>query len=110
MNDLLKRSGTFEVSRDLIYKNPEGVLKALEGVLIVNLNDNFIHRSIIYSGFSIHFDIVEDGMMCPEYKPLITATEEDISIKWIRQGTYNENDIRVMLAEIKSAIRDNNIK
>lgn len=109
MKELLKRKGTFEVSRDLIHSNPAGVLKALEGVLIVHLDDNFIHNSIVYSGFSEYFDIIEDDTIAPRYKAVISATSKETTVKWVREDIYNENDVKAMLAGITSALRDINI-
>jgi hypothetical protein len=106
MSDLLQRRGTFEVSRDLIRSNPEGVLKALEGVLIVHIDDNFVRNGIVYSGFSEYFDITEDNGIGPKYQAVISATDDDVTVKWVREDLYNENDIKIMLAEIKGSIRD----
>lgn len=108
MSDLLKRRGTFEIPRDLIYSNPEGVMAALKDVLIVHIDDNCIKNSINYYGFSRQFDLVEPDVMSPKYIAEIYADEdhEVDKVTWHRQKEYSEQDVKSMLKEIKESFAE----
>jgi len=106
MSDLLKRKGQFEITRRLIKESPEGVLKVLKNVLVVHIVDNYINDSMIYFGYSPHFDIVEDFQDPPVYRPIINKSDGNISVEWIRQDTYSKNEVKSLLAEIKEEIKN----
>ncbi|MEY8001601.1 hypothetical protein AB8U03_15635 [Clostridium sp. Mt-5] len=67
MSDLLKRRGIFKVTRDLIINNPEAINELLKDVLVVDVDNDFITDTLIYKGYSKHFDLLKDNEMPPGY-------------------------------------------
>lgn len=80
------RKGTFTVSREIIMDDPEAMMKALNDVLIIKAENCFITDSIIYSGYSEHFDEVGQGSTIPEYQCIITSTHNHFSVDWKRKN------------------------
>ena len=63
MSDLLERPGTFKIDRKLISENPEAIVEALKDVLVISVENDFISNTLIYKGYSKHFDLLETGKM-----------------------------------------------
>lgn len=100
MEDLFKRIGTFKISRPLIMEEPKAVLEILKDVLIVKLDNDFITDSIIYYGYSKHFEIIEASELPPTYYADIAKQPDGITIKWHREKEYSEKDVKEMFKEI----------
>lgn len=97
MNDLFNRMGKFKISRPLIESNPEGVIEALKDVLIVKVDNDFMINTLIYAGYSKHFDILEPGEIAPNY---IVGIDENKNVCWQREKEYTERDVKSMFEEI----------
>ena len=109
-SDLLKRRGTFTVTRALIETEPEGTAEALSGVLIVQLENIFMTNSIKYGGYSKHFDLLKVGEDTPNYIPECKKSESGtITVTWHREKEYTERDVKVILEEIKGGMDINKI-
>jgi hypothetical protein len=99
MSDLLSRIGTFRITRELIEKNPETIVKILKDVLVIHVESNFPTNALIYTGYSKHFDLVDDSMMPPNYIPEI-YTDKSWEVTWHREKEYSEKDVKSILNEI----------
>jgi len=111
MNDILKRSGIFKITRKAIRSNTEGVIEVLKDVLVVAINNDFIQDTLIYKGFSKYFDLIENGEVTPTYIAEIHVARADdgeilnIDIKWRRENEYSEQNVKSLLEEIREEIR-----
>jgi hypothetical protein len=106
MSDLLKRIGTFKITRELIEKNPEAVVEILKDVLVVHVESNFPTNALIYIGYSKHFDLGDYGVMPPKYIPEI-YTDKSWEVTWHREKEYSEKDVRSMLNQILGELKIN---
>lgn len=106
MNDLFKRVGSFKITRDIIESNPEGVTKALNDILIVAVDNDFVTNSLIYKGYSKHFDLLENDRVIPEYMATMhTDKGKLINVTWNRVKEYTEKSVKDMLDEINKNIK-----
>lgn len=80
-----KRKGTVTVSRQLIMKDPETVMKMFSEVLIIRAENCFVADDIIYYGYSKHFEEMPEGSIVPEYMVVVTSDADKISFKWLRK-------------------------
>lgn len=94
MENLFKRKGTFKISRPLILQEPKAVLEILKDILIVKCDNDFMADSIIYYGYSKHFDITEENEEPPTYYAENTNQNGKVIVKW-----YKKKDIEEMLVE-----------
>lgn len=106
MNDLFKRRGTFKVSRDLIESNPEGVIEALKDVLIVSLENDFMTNSLIYRGYSKHFDLLEDDELETKYNAVVSNNNDEITVTWVREKVYSERTVQAILEDINNGFKE----
>lgn len=105
MSDLLKRKGTFTVTRDAIELGPEEVVEALKDVLIVQLENDFMTNSVKYGGYSKRFDLVEECEQAPNYIAKIVKHDGKImAVTWHREKEYTERDVKVILEEINTKL------
>ncbi|URZ06475.1 hypothetical protein [Clostridium felsineum] len=84
MTDLLKRKGIFRISRDLIIKEPKGVMEILKDILIIKAENNFATNDVVYWGCSEHFEILEPAEILPTYNAEITKEENGIMVMWYK--------------------------
>jgi len=105
MDDIIKRIGTFKINRNYIYENAEEVLRFLNDILVVKTDYDFQTNSIIYVGYSKHFDISDEGLMPLIYDIEINSITNEI--KWHRKFGYSEKDVKSILEEIKDEIKKN---
>jgi len=100
-SDLLKRRGTFTVTRDAIEMGPEEVAEALSSVLVVQLENIFMTNSIKYGGYSRYFDLLEADEDTPNYIAECKKSESGtITVTWHREKEYTERDVRAILDDI----------
>jgi len=84
MSDLLKRPGTFKITRDLIIDNPEAVNEVLKDVLVVGVDNDFFTGILTYKGYSKHFGVIKEGEMPPEYFATIRTDDKTriVGVTW----------------------------
>ena len=80
----LNRKGKFTVSYQVIQSTPDDFLKVQNQVLIVDSETNFVENTVTYYGYSEHFDEISAYTKAPEYSPIITKTDGDITVEWRR--------------------------
>jgi len=99
MRDLLKRRGTFKVSRIMMDTDPSEVLSALSGVLVVRVENDF--ESSIYWGYSNQFDSLAEGEATPFYNATLKKHNNGTTtVTWRREKEYSERDVKSILDEI----------
>lgn len=90
MDDLFKRRGKITVTKELLFDGNVKFLKAFFGnfyPIHAQWDDTYgFGRDLVYTGFSEHFDVVEEGMMAPEYQAEVTrhSENETYTIKFIK--------------------------
>ena len=105
MSDLLKRKGSFKITRELIEKKPEAIVEVLKDVLVVSIENDFMTNSLMYRGYSKHFDLVEDHEPVPEYIGKVDTIGEPYLVTWHRQKEYSEKDVKTMLEGINNQLK-----
>ena len=105
MIDLLKRKGTFKITRDIIEKNPEAIIEVLKDVLVVSTENDFMTNTLIYRGYSKHFDLVKECEPIPEYFSQVDTAGEPYLVTWHRQKEYSEKDVKIMLEGISNQLK-----
>lgn len=70
-NDLLSRAGCFRIDDRLVHCNPSLALRILSTCLITRAEYMYCSRQFAYEAYSPHFDVLPDGVMIPEYKPVV---------------------------------------
>lgn len=65
--DIKKRTGSFQISHELLLKHPDIAMKIFAKCIIVRAESLFINNSIEYNAYSPLFDEVDDGVISPEY-------------------------------------------
>lgn len=108
--DLLKRPGIFKISRNLIEKNPESIIEILKDVLVVKAESDFMTNSLIYNGYSKHFDLVENQEPIPTYLVKVDTIGEPWLVTWHREKEYSENDVKSILEGINNRLEKSLIK
>jgi hypothetical protein len=105
MSDLLKRIGTFKITRNLIEKNPEAIVEILKDVLVVSVENDFPTNTLIYKGYSKHFDLIEVNESLPQYIVEVDTVGEPYLVTWHRQKEYSEKDVKTILEEINNQFK-----
>ena len=86
MSDLSRRFGVFKVTMELINRNPEEVLSALNGVLVLVADMRQIDKIVDYMAWSEHFRELSAHETPPEYIAEITRGEDgSLTVKWVEQ-------------------------
>lgn len=107
MSDLLKRKGTFKITRELIENNPEAIIEVLKDVLVINVENDFMTNTLIYNGYSKHFDLTELNEPAPEYVAKVNTICEPWLATWERLGLYSEKDVKSLMKEILGKLKEN---
>jgi len=111
LSDLLKRKGIFKVTRDLIENDPEGVLKVLKDVLIVDIDKEYITNTLTYKGYSKHFDLIKEEEKIPNYIANVETIyngfreKTGIAVEWYRENEYKGLDIKTMFGDIQESLK-----
>lgn len=69
------RVGTFEVSRDLIDRDPSAVLKVMARCVIVRAEYLFVSNTVAYTALCMDFDENLAGHLAPAYRPIMERDE-----------------------------------
>lgn len=88
MSDLLERKGKVRLSADVITIQPDIVVKAFEGSIVVRAEMQWIDNSIEYVLLHPKFDMVNVGEVIPEYDIVIDTDDETgelVSIEYLRK-------------------------
>jgi hypothetical protein len=73
--ELRKRRGTFEITRELIEDAPDEIQKVMGQTVIVRAESLFYNNSIQYHGYSSLFREVAEGEETPRY--IFEATKNE---------------------------------
>lgn len=92
----------FEIPKEWIEKEPDMVIKALRDVVVVNIENNFMARTLVYYGYSKNFDLIEEKELMPKYVAEFHRNDsKNIEfVKWNREKEFTEKDVKGMLNSI----------
>jgi len=108
--DLLNRPGIFKISRNLIEKNPEDIIEMLKDVLVVKVDNDFPTNTLIYTGYTKHFDLLKDHEPVPMYVANVHTIVKPCIVTWHREKEYSENDVKSILEAINNRLEKALIK
>jgi len=76
-----RRIGRFVVSAKFIREEPQQVLAALQGIIVVRAEYHYADDCIHYSGLHAQFEPVAEMVEAPRY----TAIQTEDGVKWERE-------------------------
>jgi hypothetical protein len=76
-----KRIGRFEMSRELIERDPETARAIMGRCIVVRCEMMYEHDTLEYVALSPDFDEVQQGMIAPEYDVIISEGGNRIEFK-----------------------------
>lgn len=81
-----KRIGRFEMSRELIERDPETARAIMGRCIVVRCEMMYEHDTLEYVALSPDFDEVQQGMIAPEYDVIISEGGNRIEFKLANAG------------------------
>lgn len=87
MTDLHTRRGRFDIAHPFLDDVIEGGLTALfDGLIVTDIQHNYMHGTTTYFAYSQHFDECEQTMPIPTYRAILTKNEDGtVIVSWNKE-------------------------
>lgn len=82
MHDIDRRVGKFSISREEVFRNPDGVRAIMGRCIIVRCEMLYYSDGFAYMAMSPDFSVVKEGYWLPEYR----VNVEDGIVTWAKIG------------------------